>query len=52
MRIIIGITGSSGVLYTREFLKECNAEKFLIVSKWGKILLNDELGISNNDLNP
>ena len=45
MRIIVGITGSSGAEYAREFLKQCEADKFLIVSKWGKILLKDELGI-------
>jgi flavin prenyltransferase len=52
MRIIIGITGSSGAAYAREFLKQCDAEKFLIVSKWGKVLLKDELGISDHELAP
>jgi flavin prenyltransferase len=52
MRIIIGITGSSGAAYAREFLKQCDAEKFLIVSKWGKVLLKDELGISDLELAP
>ena len=52
MRIIVGITGSSGAAYAREFLKQCNADKFLIVSKWGKVLLKDELGISDHDLAP
>jgi len=50
MRIIVGITGSSGAVYAKEFLKKCDAEKFLIVSKWGKVLLKDELGISDSDL--
>jgi 4-hydroxy-3-polyprenylbenzoate decarboxylase len=52
MRIIVGITGSSGVMYAREFLKQCSGDKFLIVSKWGKVLLKDELGISDRDLAP
>jgi 4-hydroxy-3-polyprenylbenzoate decarboxylase len=52
MRIVIGITGSSGALYAREFIKRCDAEKFLVVSKWGKVLLKDELGISVKDLLP
>jgi 4-hydroxy-3-polyprenylbenzoate decarboxylase len=52
MRIIVGITGSSGAVYAQEFLKQCKADKFLIVSKWGKVLLKDELGISDKDLAP
>lgn len=52
MRIIVGITGSSGALFAREFLKQCDAEKFLVVSKWGKVLLRDELDISDRDLSP
>ncbi|MCX6143824.1 MAG: UbiX family flavin prenyltransferase [Ignavibacteriales bacterium] len=52
MRIVIGITGSSGALYAREFIKRCDADKFLVVSKWGKVLLKDELGIGVKDLLP
>lgn len=50
MRVIVGITGSSGAVYAKEFLQRCRAEKFLIVSKWGKVLLKDELGITTRDL--
>lgn len=52
MRIVVGITGSSGAVYAREFLKHCEADKYLVVSKWGKILLKDELGIGVKDLLP
>ena len=52
MKIILGITGSSGALYAQEFLKHCQADTYLIVSKWGKVLLKDELGISDSDLAP
>jgi len=52
MRIVICITGSSGALYAREFIKRCDADKFLVVSKWGKVLLKDELGISVKELLP
>jgi polyprenyl P-hydroxybenzoate/phenylacrylic acid decarboxylase-like protein len=52
MRIVVGITGSSGAIYAREFIKQCDAEKYLVVSKWGKVLLKDELGISVKDLLP
>ncbi len=52
MRIAVGITGASGAIYAREFLKQCSAEKFLVVSKWGKVLLKDELGLTDKDLAP
>ena len=52
MRIVIGITGSSGAVYAREFLRHCEADTYLVVSKWGKILLKDELGIGVKDLLP
>jgi len=50
MKIVVGITGSSGAIYAVDFLKKCNADKFLIISKWGKVLLKDELILTENDL--
>ncbi len=52
MKIAVGITGSSGAIYALEFLKQCNLDKYLVVSKWGKALLKDELGISVDQLKP
>jgi 4-hydroxy-3-polyprenylbenzoate decarboxylase len=52
MRIVLGITGSSGAIYAREFVKRCDGDKYLIVSRWGKVLLKDELGIGVKDLLP
>ncbi|HTY38894.1 MAG TPA: UbiX family flavin prenyltransferase [Bacteroidota bacterium] len=52
MRTVIGITGSSGAVFAREFLKQCEGEKYLVVSRWGKVLLKDELGIGTKDLAP
>lgn len=52
MRIVVGITGSSGAIYAQDFLRKCEADKYLIVSKWGKVLLKDELGIQDKDLSP
>lgn len=52
MRIVVGITGSSGAVYALDFLKKCPADKFLIVSSWGKVLLHDELNMSEKDLKP
>ncbi len=52
MRLIVGITGSSGAVYAVDFLKKCTADKFLVVSKWGKVLLKDETRLSEKDLLP
>jgi 4-hydroxy-3-polyprenylbenzoate decarboxylase len=52
MKIVVGITGSSGAVYAVDFLKKCEADKYLIVSSWGKVLLHDELKISEKDLRP
>ena len=52
MKIVVGITGSSGAVYALDFLKKCEAEKFLVVSTWGKVLLRDELNIGEKDLKP
>jgi 4-hydroxy-3-polyprenylbenzoate decarboxylase len=52
MRIIVGITGSSGAVYAVEFLKQCKADNYLIVSKWGKALLKDEVQMTEKDLQP
>ncbi|HTX19269.1 MAG TPA: UbiX family flavin prenyltransferase [Bacteroidota bacterium] len=50
MRIVVGITGSSGAAFAVDFLKQSSAEKYLVVSKWGKVLLKEELGLSEKDL--
>jgi flavin prenyltransferase len=52
MKIVVGITGSSGAVYALDFLKKCEADKFLIVSTWGKVLLRDELKMGEKDLYP
>jgi len=52
MKIVVGITGSSGALYAHDFLRKCPATKYLIVSKWGKVLLRDELKMTDKDLAP
>lgn len=39
-------------MYAVEFLKRCPGDKFLVVSKWGKALLKDEMGLTEKDLQP
>ena len=52
MKIVVGITGSSGATFALDFLKKCPAEKYLVVSSWGKVLLRDELEMGEKDLRP
>jgi 4-hydroxy-3-polyprenylbenzoate decarboxylase len=52
MRFLVGITGSSGVIYGVKFLERCPGEKFLIVSEWGARVLEHELGLGVDALKP
>jgi 4-hydroxy-3-polyprenylbenzoate decarboxylase len=52
MKIVVGITGSSGAVFALDFLKKCPAKKFLVVSDWGKVVLREELQIGVKDLAP
>jgi 4-hydroxy-3-polyprenylbenzoate decarboxylase len=52
MKVVVGVTGSSGAAYALDFLKKCPGTKFLIVSSWGKVLLRDELAMGEKDLKP
>lgn len=52
MKIAIGITGSSGVVYAMDFLKKSASHKYLVISKWGTVVLKDELGLTAADLTP
>src|SRR5437016_13551834 len=54
VRIAVGITGSSGAVYALDFLKRCPHEKFVVISKWGKAVIKDELGLADPvaDLSP
>ncbi len=52
MKVVVGITGSSGAAYALDFLKRCPGKKYLVVSGWGKVLLRDELQMGVKDLEP
>ncbi len=52
MRVVVGITGSSGAVFAVDFLKKLKCDTYLVASKWGKALLKDELGMTENDLSP
>lgn len=50
MRVIIGMTGASGAIFGVEFLRRCQAEKFLILTKWGRMVLKEETGLTEHHL--
>lgn len=50
MRIVIGMTGASGSAFGVEFLRRCQAEKFLILTKWGRVVLKEETGLTEHHL--
>jgi len=55
LRIVVAITGASGVIYGRrclEALKEAGADTHLVVSKAAEMTLAYELGIKAADLEP
>ncbi len=52
MRTIVGFTGASGVAYGVDFLRRCPDDKYLVVSKWGKRVLHEELGLKTEELRP
>lgn len=51
-RILIGLTGASGAIFGVEFLKRCPGEKYLMLSRWGRAVLYQELGLTPEALAP
>ncbi len=50
MRVVVGMTGASGAAFGVEFLRRCTAEKFLILTKWGRYVLKEETGQTEHHL--
>ena len=50
MRVIIGMTGASGFIFGVDFLRRCQAEKYLVMSKWGRYTLKEETGLTEHHL--
>lgn len=54
-RLIVGLTGSSGAPFTVSLLHtlhEMNVDTYLIVSRWGQTVLEQETGLRVQDLHP
>lgn len=50
MRIIVAVTGASGAMFGVDFLRRCQAEKYLILTKWGRYVLKEETGLTEHHL--
>lgn len=50
MRVVIGMTGASGAIFGVDFIRRCQAEKYLILTKWGRYVLKEETGLTEHHL--
>ena len=50
MRTVVVITGASGSVFGVELLARLPGERFVIVTKWGKMVLREETGLTVQDL--
>jgi 4-hydroxy-3-polyprenylbenzoate decarboxylase len=51
-RVLIAITGASGAPYAAALLRRDLGEKYLVLSQWGRMVLREETGLSEDDLRP
>lgn len=49
-RVLIGITGASGAAFGVDFVRRCPGEKYLVLSDWGRQVLQSETGLKPSDL--
>jgi 4-hydroxy-3-polyprenylbenzoate decarboxylase len=52
LRVVVGMTGASGAVYGVDFLKRCPGDKYLVASKWARMILHTEMGLKEGDLDP
>ena len=50
LRVVVGMTGASGAIYGIDFLRRFPGEKHLVVSKWAKVVIHTETGLSEKDV--
>lgn len=53
-RIVVGITGASGAVYAQTLIRtllDAEVEIHLVISRFGRRLLHDELSIDSSDIN-
>ena len=49
-RYLIGITGASGAAFGVDFVRRCPGDKYLVLSDWGRQVLQSETGLKPSDL--
>jgi len=49
-RYLIGMTGASGAAFGVDFVRRCPGEKYLVMSDWGRQVLQSETGLKPSDL--
>jgi len=49
-RVLVGMTGASGAVYGIDFLRAFPGEAHLVVSKWARMVIHTETGLSEKDL--
>jgi len=49
-RVLVGVTGASGAIYAVDFLRRFEGEKHLVMTRWAKMVLQTECGLSSTDL--
>ena len=49
-RVLIGMTGASGAAFGVDFVRRCPGEKYLMLSDWGRQVLQSETGLKPSDL--
>lgn len=51
-RVIVGLTGASGAAYTAELVRRCDADLFLLPTRWGRRVFEEETGAPVETLSP
>ena len=51
-RVLVGMTGASGAPYAVALLRRDLGEKYLVLSSWGRMVLKEETGLTEEDLRP
>jgi polyprenyl P-hydroxybenzoate/phenylacrylic acid decarboxylase-like protein len=50
MRTVVVITGASGSVFGIELLRRLPGEKLLVLTKWGKVVIREETGMSVSEV--
>ena len=49
-RVLVGMTGASGAIYGVDFLRAFPGESHLVISKWARMVIHTEVGVSEKEL--